>query len=239
MSTLLLRLAGPMQSWGTRSRFIDRDTEREPSKSGAVGLVCAALGKPRDEQPGRPPQLDELAALEMGVRVDREGVLLVDYQTAGGGTWLGQPYGVAKADGKKAQPVVSRRYYLSDAAFLVGLSGSSDLLKRLEAALKAPVWQMYLGRKSYLPGAPVHLPEAGPESVWWDMPLRQALEGYPIDGQRWHQGRQPLRLVLESEHRPGSEPRRDVPLDFAGRQFGLRYVTTSFMDPAGAGRVSA
>ena len=34
MSTLLMRLAGPMQSWGTQSRFTVRDTGREPSKSG-------------------------------------------------------------------------------------------------------------------------------------------------------------------------------------------------------------
>ncbi len=44
MSTLLLRLAGPMQSWGTQSRFTERDTGREPSKSGVVGLLAAAVG---------------------------------------------------------------------------------------------------------------------------------------------------------------------------------------------------
>ena len=44
MSTLLLRLAGPMQSWGTDSKFDVRRTGREPSKSGVIGLVAAALG---------------------------------------------------------------------------------------------------------------------------------------------------------------------------------------------------
>ena len=43
MSTLLLRLAGPMQSWGTDSKFDERRTGREPSKSGVIGLVAAAL----------------------------------------------------------------------------------------------------------------------------------------------------------------------------------------------------
>lgn len=43
MSTLLLRLAGPMQSWGTDSKFDVRRTGREPSKSGVIGLVAAAL----------------------------------------------------------------------------------------------------------------------------------------------------------------------------------------------------
>ena len=78
MSTLLLRLAGPMQSWGTQSRFSVRDTGLEPSKSGVVGLLCAALGLPRHEE------VDHLAALSMGVRVDSEGALKMDYQTAGG-----------------------------------------------------------------------------------------------------------------------------------------------------------
>ena len=41
MSVLLLRLSGPMQSWGVQSRFTVRDTGLEPSKSGVVGLIAA------------------------------------------------------------------------------------------------------------------------------------------------------------------------------------------------------
>jgi CRISPR system Cascade subunit CasD len=48
MPTLLLRLVGPMQSWGTTSRFDQRDTGKEPSKSGVIGLVAAALGIDRE-----------------------------------------------------------------------------------------------------------------------------------------------------------------------------------------------
>ena len=48
MSTLLLRLAGPMQSWGVQSRFSVRDTGLEPSKSGVIGLLCL-----RHESKGR------------------------------------------------------------------------------------------------------------------------------------------------------------------------------------------
>ena len=44
MSTLLLRLAGPMQAWGADSRFDIRKTNREPTKSGVIGLLAAALG---------------------------------------------------------------------------------------------------------------------------------------------------------------------------------------------------
>ena len=74
--TLLFRLAGPMQSWGVQSRFTVRDTGLEPSKSGVIGLVCAALGRARNQP------VDDLAALRMGVRVDREGKLAKDYHTA-------------------------------------------------------------------------------------------------------------------------------------------------------------
>src|SRR5438045_450395 len=100
--TLLLRLAGPMQSWGTNSRFKIRDTGLEPSKSGIIGLLCCALGKPRDEthlDNRDKPSLETLAALRMGVRVNCEGVMKRDYQTAGGAHRLGQRYGVAKASG--------------------------------------------------------------------------------------------------------------------------------------------
>src|SRR5512136_490986 len=85
MGTLLLRLVGPMQSWGMQSNFTHRDTGLEPSKSGVIGLICAALGKPRDENHpdnARKPSLDELAKLRMGVRVDREGLVQCDYHTA-------------------------------------------------------------------------------------------------------------------------------------------------------------
>ena len=48
MATVLLRLIGPMQSWGTTSRFDERDTGKEPTKSGVLGLVAAALGIDRE-----------------------------------------------------------------------------------------------------------------------------------------------------------------------------------------------
>src|SRR5438045_3820140 len=107
MHTLLLRLAGPMQSWGTQSRFLVRDTGREPSKSGVVGLLCAALGRGREES------VDDLAALAMGVRVDQEGTLGADFHTAGGTHRRGDRYGVPRADASNAGgTVVSTRYYL-------------------------------------------------------------------------------------------------------------------------------
>jgi CRISPR system Cascade subunit CasD len=238
MSTLLMRLSGPMQSWGTDSRFDLRFTSREPSKSGVLGLVCAALGKPRGERPGDGfPSLAELAGLRMGVRVDRPGSVRVDYQTAGAfrKSEERQRYGIVNAKGELLKhPVTSYRYYLADAAFLVALEGDETLLRRIDAALAAPVWQLYLGRKSYVPSEPVRLLDAGPDSPWWRMPVEEALAGaecYPWLGRDGEPPPPRLRVVLEAEPGPDAELRPDVPLDFAARRFGMRAVRTVWTQP--------
>lgn len=235
MSVLLLRLSGPMQSWGTDSRFDIRFTEREPSKSGVVGLLCAALGKPRQEQPGSGlPTLGELAALRMGVRVDQPGTLLVDYQTAGGTHRQGERYGVVNSAGKGLSTVQSWRYYLADACFLVGLEGDDALLRRLDAALLAPVWQLSLGRKAFVPGEPLRLPDAGLGSRWWGMSLEQALRQYRWLGRvkPYEQSPASLRLVLDADSSgPDRELRGDVPLDFAARRFAPRFIRRDTVAP--------
>ena len=50
MATLLLRLAAPLQAWGADSKFETRKTAREPTKSGVIGLLAAALGLRREGQ---------------------------------------------------------------------------------------------------------------------------------------------------------------------------------------------
>jgi len=224
--TLLLRLAGPMQSWGVQSRFTVRDTAREPTKSGVIGLVCAALGRPREEP------VDDLAALLMGVRVDLEGVLARDYHTAGVGNWAGRPYGVATVDDKGLRPVPSNRYYLADADFLVGLWGPLPLLEQVAAALERPHWPLYLGRKAFPPGVPVWLPNGLRPGIG----LVEALKAEPWPGPelalRRHLPRPPaLRAVLEE---PDPDRADDAQLDqplgaaFATRRFTLRYRRTEF-----------
>ncbi len=203
MHTLLLRLVAPMQSWGVESRFTVRDTGREPSKSGVIGLLCAALGRPRSEP------LHDLAALRMGVRVDREGLLRMDFHTA-------KEIYVAKG-GKPKETEISRRYYLADAAFLVGLAGEDlSLLRRLHAALRDPVWPLYLGRKAFVPGAPVWLEDGLKEGT----PLLQALTAYPYLGR----GKPPQKIRLVYDHPEGEVVRSDAPISFAARRFAPRRV---------------
>lgn len=209
MPTLLLRLQGPMQSWGTTSRFDERDTQLEPSKSGVLGLICASLGRDRSES------VDDLAALQMGVRVDREGVVLRDYQTA---------TGIVNAAGKvdMKRTVVSPRYYLSDAAFLVGFEGERSLLDQIHQALKTPHWPLSLGRKGCLPSPPVYLPDGVRDSA-----LLEALRDYPelVKGA----GQQVRRLLLEATE---GTVRLDQPIGpFADRRFGPRFVLTEQLEP--------
>lgn len=205
MATLLLRLQGPMQSWGTTSRFDERDTQLEPSKSGVLGLVCAALGRDRAEP------VDDLARLRMGVRVEREGVPMRDYQTA---------TGVAIASSGKAdlgRTVVSPRFFIADAVFLVGLEGERGSLEQIHAALARPVWPLALGRKSFVPSMQVHLPGAV-----LGLSLEAALAEWPclLSGTL---PQSPRRVLLE--HVNEGSVRLDQPVaPFAARRFGPRYV---------------
>lgn len=205
VATLLLRLQGPMQSWGTTSRFDERDTQLEPSKSGVLGLVCAAIGRDRSAP------VEDLAALRMGFRVDREGVPMRDYQTATGV--------VIAATGKAdlGRTVVSPRYYLADAVFLVGLEGARDVLERIHAALRAPVWPLALGRKSFVPSAPLYLPGG-----LVDAPLQQALSQWPA--LTAGDDSATLRRGLVEDAQEGAV-RLDQPVaPFIDRRFGPRFV---------------
>ena len=211
-ATLLLRLQGPLQSWGTTSRFDERDTQLEPSKSGVLGMLCAALGRDRKEP------VDDLAALCMGVRVDREGVLMRDYQTATGVLIA------ANAKPDEGRTVVSPRYYLADAVFVVGLQGTRRaLLEDLHRALQRPAWPLALGRKSFVPSAPIYLPDG-----LVDQPLEAALMDY--DSVHHPRPAGPMRMLLETTDH--GAVRLDQPVaPFSLRRFGPRFVATRHFTP--------
>ena len=221
MPTLLLRLMGPMQSWGTTSRFDQRDTGKEPSKSGVIGLIAAAMGIDRDEW----TDLKPLTHLVMGVRHDRPGVPKYDYQTAG----CAATDTIIQADGKPAKSgVVSQRDYLADAAFLVGLECEDRLLlERIYAALRNPVWTLALGRKSYVPSEPIWI-----ENGLQGMPLREALAQWPwiSSTRKWEKPPEQLLISFESDDGSGVL-KMDQPLSsFAERRFGTRFVRSELID---------
>ena len=222
MPTLLLRLAGPMQSWGTTSRFDQRDTGKEPSKSGVVGLLAAALGIDREVWND---ELKSLVTLTMAVRHDRPGVLKRDYQTAG----CASTDKMRRADGSLSDDgVTSQRHYLADAVFLVGLeSADRSLLERTQAALQNPAWPLALGRKSYVPSEPVWL-----DHGVVDAPLLEALAARPWLSAARRSETAPERLLVSMESADGSGAlRMDQPLSsFAERRFGARYVRSEWVN---------
>lgn len=206
MSTLLLRLAAPLQSWGVDAKFDRRGTERLPTKSGVIGLVAAALERRRNES------IDDLQALRFGVRIDREGALLRDYHTA---------------KSEKAA-YVTYRYFLSDAVFLAGLEGDQKLLSGIEHALGSPAFPLFLGRRSCPPEGRVSL------GIRMGKTLLEALREEPWLISDWAKKREAPQTHLRIVTDAGEEDtiayfQRDVPVSFnqTHRRFGFRRVYES------------
>lgn len=205
MPTLLMRLRSPMMSWGDHSQFGHRDSRRDPTKSAVIGILCAALGRPRWDP------VADLAALKMGVRVNKEGILQRDYHTIQDTT----------RDKVKANTTLSDRCYVADGDYLVGLEGDLGLLQQLDQALRQPCWQLFLGRKSFIPSHPIRVGVV-------DLPLLVALRHQAYEHRGSKAPPSQLRFVMEVQD--GTDIRQDVPLDWQTRRFGRRAVTTQYFD---------
>lgn len=153
MSGFLVRLAGPMQSWGEHSAYGVRDTLAFPSRSGLIGLFAAALGLPRGAD------LSRFEPLRITVRVDRPGTRMVDFHTAGGGVPAHRTVPTAEGKRKSADvaTIVTERGYLAGAVFTAAVEAPEDLAEDITAALLRPRWQPYLGRRSHVPDPPLLL----------------------------------------------------------------------------------
>jgi CRISPR system Cascade subunit CasD len=226
---LPLWLDAPLQSWGLESRFQRRNSGLFPTKSGVIGLVCAAMGlaKGSDEERVKLPQLGalKLAAWNfprLGSGSDGETLLmqrLDDFHTV---------LNTRRASGAiNNDPVVTRRQYLLEARFGIRLSGDGALLEEIAAALVDPRWGVWLGRKSCLPAAPVQIggPYATEPQAWLAL-LRAA--GFPPETAE--EGFSKLEEV--TTFNAGTDTYSDQPLSFGtgsssgveGRQFSPRRV---------------
>jgi CRISPR system Cascade subunit CasD len=254
MNTLFLRLEGPLQAWGLRARWGERDTADAPTKSGILGIVGCALGLRRDAAELR--QLSD--RLRLGVRVDLPGALLRDYHTTGGGhfgdvvhtggtRFHDEPYAggvlspeVSKgrikvkinATTKEPETDTSERYYLADASFLAALQSSDTaLVEQLAQALQAPFWPYFLGRKSCVPATPVFAGLGQYDD------LCSALVAQPIPERIQEEARRrnqhlTFRLLLES--RPGAGNRQNDNIGTPSRRvFYPRYVIERFWSADG------
>jgi len=156
-NTLFIQMEGPFQAWGNHeSKFVIRRTAEAPTKSGVIGMLCAALGVSRSH--ASQEWLPKLSALHMGVRIDAPGVRWWDYHTVGAEMEMRIAEGEDKT---RSGAMLTRREYLCDASFLVALQGEPALIGELESAMKKPQWVLYLGRKCCPPSRPLMEHPAG------------------------------------------------------------------------------
>lgn len=238
---LVLRLAGPLQSWGSRSQFNRRETDTQPTKSGVIGLLAAAEGRRRED-----PIVD-LVGLRFGVRADQPGSLLRDYHTVSdyrGGPLLSAAVN-KKGQQKQASPAkataVTQRFYLQDAVFVAALEGDEKLLSALAAAIRAPGFPLALGRRSCVPTQPILVaaPDDGPlwngslEGVLAEVPW-QATDSHRRRTERETGGAASVRLARTVDDEGGHDVRTDVPVSFTPteRGFVTRRVTHDWVDAA-------
>ncbi|MGH8246515.1 MAG: type I-E CRISPR-associated protein Cas5/CasD [Gammaproteobacteria bacterium] len=224
MAYLALLLDAPLQSWGFASRFQRRTTALHPTKSGVIGLVCAACGlaKGSAEEKEFLPQLRRLRMSSIAIprhagRASGEPEplpvrRLEDYHTV---------LDTRRASGTmNRDAVVTRRQYLLDARFGVILEGNRALLVRVAGAMQDPRWGVWFGRKSCLPAAPIY---------WGVFPT-------PTDAQRALTGETPLEaLTVVSEVErfdEGTDSLTDQPISFGDgtssgpdkRKFAVRRI---------------
>lgn len=217
MKTILLKLSGPLQSYGTSSYFQTRYTDYYPSKSAVLGLLAACLGYRRDEE----EKLRELSTLKFAVKIDQQGGLLKDYHIAI----------TDKEIVEIPQTYVTNRYYLEDALFVVALSGMNELIDTLIEAIKSPYFQPFMGRRSLPVPVDFFLGECAED-------ILDSLRNLPWQAAHWYKKKkrkqgigEKISLevyadeeILKDEKISRSKLRRDIPISFSqkGRQFAFR-----------------
>ena len=214
---LALFLDAPLQSWGYGSRFDRRTSLSFPTRSGIIGMICAAMGIDR----GDVASLRQFDTIGMKSLTYLQNGRLMDFHTVGGGfdpkteRW----HMVRKANNATPSTVVTRREYLVHSRFAVILKGHQTVLERFAAALQNPQWGIWLGRKSCIPASPVCLGVFPDETAALER-LKEVTRGNEMQ-----------RIVAESDtFEGGGDTIMDVPLDFAERRFAPRRVTVQVLE---------
>lgn len=231
---LLLWLEAPLQAWGHDSKFGRRDSLDFPTKSGVLGLLCCARGAAGEQC----DWLTAWAGLDMQVEayVPQDAKdqplprqpLLRDFQMVGSGYDSHDPWQnllIPKtSDGKKPNGSGSKmtyRYYLQDMAYAVALQAPATMVEEAAAALQAPVWDLYLGRKNCVPT----------ELIFQSMhdTAEQALQAAQQIAEA--KRRSCVLRVLQGEHPGEVLTLNDVPLQFGEhKQYRDRRVTVQRLE---------
>ncbi len=206
---LVLYLDGPMQAWGYQSRFNRRTSLPYPTKSGMLGILCAALGVPKSDV----DKLRKLAALNMEVLSLHLSSRWIDYHTVGGGYEPGSPNIPRIASGSRAKDAaITYREYLADAKFGVLLTGDNNLLEQCDLALRNPKWGLWLGRKACIPTSPIA------QGIF---PTREDAIRHL---EQISNGKIRRRITDVEGFGEGTDTLPDLPLNFATREFSMRRV---------------
>lgn len=156
---IVLWLEAPLQSWGIDSKFCRRDTQKFPTKSGILGLICCSLGASGEQR----EFLSQFSTLAQTVfSFVRAGCpkepVLSDFQMVGSNynsndPWENLMIPKTKSGAKSVGGGVKLTYrnYLQDAVFAVLLEVPATLANDLENALINPAWDIFLGRKNCVP----------------------------------------------------------------------------------------
>lgn len=164
MAYLVFQIQALLASWGEPAIGERRGTAEWPTQSALLGLLGAALGIDRADEPAHASLRDSLS---FAVGVQSTGSLLRDYHTA-----QVPPrnklkgYAHATRQHELAVPkydlktVLSTRDYRENSCCLVALSrrpqaAASHTLEELAAALQKPKFVLYFGRKTCVPGSPL------------------------------------------------------------------------------------
>lgn len=148
---LLLRLYGPLASWGEIAVGESRHSAVHPSRSALLGLLGAALGIERSDAAG---QQALTRGYRFGIKLECAGSPLRDYHTVQVGVpprkfqFRSRRQELA-AD--KVDTILSTREYRCDSLAVVAveaLPGAPVDLEGLAHALRRPHFPLYLGRKS-------------------------------------------------------------------------------------------
>lgn len=173
-------------------------------------MLAACLGRPRGED------IDDLAELRMGVRADQPGMHMMDYHTL----WR-EELPTASGGVKRDSTVVTERWYLADAVFVVTLTGGRSFLQRIADAIDDPVYAPVLGRRSCIPTGRINLGvyDNNPEVLLAEWP-------WQAGSVQLAKTSEPPMLDVTIEDPAGADVVPDVPANYAPlrRSFGNRRV---------------
>ena len=212
---LILRLQGPMQSWGEHTFEGKRPSGNFPTRSGLLGLLGACLGIRRNDR-ARLQQLadsigfavlkeDRFVVNGFGKKVPLPIIKTTDYHTVRD----------AREDyvGLKSHETIQTwREYLFDAAYTAAIWNTDTAyisLNELEQAVKAPLFTPYLGRRSCPLSRPLYETRVNAENAC--SALRQSVSTCGT-------------IYTEEEGVVRTIRVRDVPLINRPRQFAGRNV---------------